>query len=181
MNPRRVFPFAALLALLVFGVAGAAPAPRDSLANKDARFARVSADGRYVVFVSLASDLVPSDINYATDVFLYDRETEETTLVSRRADGTQSRYDSDQPAISADGRFIAYVGGEGLLADPAESGLVVLDRQTGELTLASRGWEGLPANHPIWDPSISADGRYVVFVSWADNLVPGDTQTCRGY
>ena len=181
MNPRRFFPFAALLALLVFGVAGATPAPRHPLANKDARFARVSADGRYVVFVSLASDLVPGDINYATDVFLYDRETEETTLVSRRADGTQSRYDSDQPAISADGRFIAYVGGEGLLADPAESGLVVLDRQTGELTLASRGWDGFPANRPIWDPSISADGRYVVFVSWADNLVPGDTQTCRGY
>ncbi len=179
MNRKSAF-LIAVFVLILSGSIRAEPAPRGPVAGKDARQPAISADGRYVVFASPAADLVLGDTNYAIDIFLYDRETRQTSLVSRRADGAQSGYDSVDPAISADGRFIAFVGGSGLLPDPQEWGVVVYDRQTGQFTLVSRNSEGEPANDTVGRPSISADGRYVAFHSSADNLVPDDTQLCNG-
>lgn len=94
MNPRRLIPFAALLVLLVFGVAGAAPAPRAADGNRDSTAPSISADGRFVVFASEDFDLVPDDLNLRGDVFLYDRVSGETTLLSRGSGIEQQRRES---------------------------------------------------------------------------------------
>lgn len=74
----------------------------------DAGAPSMSADGRYVAFSSLASNLVPEDANGVSDVFVRDRETGTTELVSRAPDGAQWPSPSREPSISADGRLIAY-------------------------------------------------------------------------
>src|SRR5262249_38905760 len=68
----------------------------------------VSADGRFVVFESEANNLVPADRNAARDVFVHDRMTGATTLLSLAPDGTQFRTASDTPAISGDGRVVVF-------------------------------------------------------------------------
>jgi Tol biopolymer transport system component len=68
----------------------------------------ISGDGRYVVFVSEASNLLNDDQNQASDVLLYDRETETLRWVSRGADGGSANGESTTPVISADGRFVAF-------------------------------------------------------------------------
>lgn len=75
----------------------------------------VSADGRFVTFASVASNLVPDDTNEVSDVFVHDRSTSRTSRVSVAAHGAQSLGDSSSPAISADGRFVAFHCRDGLL------------------------------------------------------------------
>src|SRR5207244_2940325 len=74
----------------------------------------ISGDGRYVAFHSVASNLVPGDTNYnaslfiaGEDVFVHDRQTATTERVSVASDGSQANNDSSNPAISADGRYVA--------------------------------------------------------------------------
>ncbi len=69
----------------------------------------ISGDGRYIAFQSLATNLVADDTNGVADIFLYDRETGETTRLSRLPDGTQANGVSRQPALDASGRFCAFV------------------------------------------------------------------------
>jgi Tol biopolymer transport system component len=139
----------------------------------------ISADGRYVAFISLANNLVPGDTNGWFDVFVHDRQTGDTTRVSVASDGTQGNGSSATPAISADGRYVAFfsyafnlVPGDNNLFDD----IFVHDTQTGQTTrvsVASDGTQGNDNSAPA--PAISADGRYVAFSSLATNLVPGDT------
>jgi hypothetical protein len=68
----------------------------------------ISRDGRYVAFVSQASNLARGDRNRSADVFLRDLHAQTTTVVSRRADGGTANGPSGNPAISAEGRFIAF-------------------------------------------------------------------------
>ena len=70
--------------------------------------ADVSGDGRYVVFDSVANNLVPGDTDGTQDVFVHDRVTGSTELVSVAGDGTQANGSSFFPAISADGRYVAF-------------------------------------------------------------------------
>jgi Tol biopolymer transport system component len=76
--------------------------------NGDSSLPSISGDGRYVVFVSEASNLLDDDENHASDVLLYDRETESLRWVSRGADGGSANGESITPVISADGRFVAF-------------------------------------------------------------------------
>ena len=142
----------------------------------------MSADGRYVAFESKASNLVSGDTNGEQDIFVHDRQTGQTTRVSVASDGTQARsgtiYGSLSPSISADGRYVAFHS----YADNLVSGdtnlspdVFVHDRQTGQTTRVSVASDGTQANNVSARPSISADGRYVAFISYADNLVSGDT------
>ncbi len=83
----------------------------------------VSADGRFVAFSSEASNLVPGDTNGTSDVFVFDRKTGATTLVSVGMSGA-ANGNSNNPSISADGRFIAFEStASNLVAEP-----VVLNR-----------------------------------------------------
>jgi Tol biopolymer transport system component len=138
----------------------------------------ISADGRYVAFVSAASNLVPGDTNGKFDVFVHDRVTGQTTRVSVASDGTEGNDDSWWPSISADGRYVAFSSLASNLVPGDTNGtwdVFVHDRLTGQTTRVSVASDGTQGNNGSGDPSISADGRYVAFSSLASNLVPGDT------
>ena len=139
-------------------------------ANCDSHLPSVSADGRYVAFSSLASNLVPDDTNGANDVFVHDRQTGETTRVSISPNGTQMNYGSNWPSISGDGRLVAVVSFSAGYSD-----IYVHDRITATTILASHAPTGARGNYYSLRPVISKDGRFVAFDSGASNLVPGDT------
>ncbi len=77
--------------------------------NAYSSLASISADGRYVAFMSSASNLVPGDTNATTDIFVYDRQTHSIERVSVATNGTQANGQSVQPTISADGRFVKFI------------------------------------------------------------------------
>jgi Tol biopolymer transport system component len=137
----------------------------------------LSANGRYVAFDSLASNLAPGDAAGTWDVFVHDRQTGETTHVSVTSDGARANGDSLDPSISADGRYVAFQSDANNLA-PGDANsaydLFIHDRQTGETTCVSVTSAGVQGNGASDTPSISADGRYVAFRSAASDLVTGD-------
>jgi Tol biopolymer transport system component len=139
----------------------------------------MSADGRFVVFSSEASNLVDGDTNHSLDVFIRDRQTGQTTLASVSSSGAQANGDSYRPAISGDGRFVGFTSHASNLApvdrQHAYYDVFVHDRQTGATTLVSEGPSGAPGNGESNHPSLSENGRFVAFSSDADNLVPGKT------
>jgi Tol biopolymer transport system component len=147
-------------------------------ANDISLSASISSNGRYVTFSSAANNLVSGDTNNSDDIFVRDLQTRLTTRASLASDGTQANAPSDEPSISADGRFVAFgsfatnlVSGD----TNGKSDIFVHDRQTGTTTRVSVSSGGAQANDTVYMPAISADGRYVVFTSSASNLVPGDT------
>ena len=159
----------------------ATPAPVTTLpgppyqANHHSSSPAISADGRYVAFQSSASNLVPGDTNDAGDIFVYDRETQATELISLAEDGSQANDASGEPAISADGRWVVFSSmATNLVAEDTNALLDVFlrDRQTGRTTLVSAAVGGGTGNLMSMEPVISADGRWVAFTSYADNLVP---------
>ena len=142
----------------------------------------VSADGRYAVFYSDASNLVSGDTNSARDVFIHDRQTGETTRVSVDSAGAQANGDSFEPAVSADGRFVAFSSAAtNLVAGDTNDAndVFVRDRQANTTSRVSLGPGGANANGGSDSPSISGDGRLVAFTSAATNLVTGDTNNQR--
>jgi Tol biopolymer transport system component len=148
-------------------------------ADASSVYPSMSADGRLVAFASYATDLVPGDGNGTWDVFVHDRVTGETRLVSRSSAGVQGNGKSEDAAISADGRFVAFRSFASNLAPDPNGSLVmdvfVHDLPSGETTLASLGHQGEAANQNCDAPAMSADGRFVVFHSGSTNLVAGDT------
>jgi hypothetical protein len=102
-----------------------------------------------------------------------------TELISVASDVTQGNADSYTPAISADGRYVAFTSNASNLVEGDTNGksdIFVHDRKTGETTRVSVASDGTQANNGTgFGASISADGRYVAFKSVADNLVEGDT------
>jgi len=146
----------------------------------------VSADGTLVAFASYASDLVPGDLNGYADVFVHDRLTGATERVSvsssgEEANGRLTGWPSN-PAISADGRYVAFESEASNLVPGDLNGyadVFVHDRLTGVTERVSVSTSGEEANGYLagWPSNlaISADGRYVAFASQASNLVPVDT------
>ena len=138
----------------------------------------ISADGRFVAFGSLATNLVASDTNVAWDVFVHDRQTGTTTLVSVDSSGVQGNDGSEYPSLSSDGRFVAFTSGATNLvaSDTNGAGDVFMhDRQTGSTTRVSVGLAGVQADLQSEGAAISADDRFVTFYSNATNLVASDT------
>lgn len=137
----------------------------------------ISGNGRFVVFASDQPDLVPGDTNNADDVFLRDRQAGTTTRISVSPAGEQADSFSTQAAISADGRWIAFVSyATNLLpgVTSSECGQVYLyDRETGALDRISDTAAGVAGDGDSLDPSLSANGRYVSFETRTSNLFPG--------
>lgn len=144
--------------------------------NGGCRSAVMTPDGRYVAFVSEASDLVPDDTNRIADVFLRDVQAATTTLVSvgARAANTVSYFagTSEDPQISADGRFVAFSStATNLVPGVATAGdIYVYDRLAGSNLWASGSMRALlyPTNTVTtngvgYNPALSADGNYLVF------------------
>jgi Tol biopolymer transport system component len=146
-------------------------------ANGESWNATIAADGRYVAFESRARNLVPGYINGAWNIFVHDRQTGQTSLVSVASDGTQGDCCSTQPSISADGQYVAFQSLAGNLVSGDTNGtedIFVHDRQTGQTSRVSIASDGAQGNSDSRRPSISADGRHVAFDSRASNLVAGD-------
>ena len=137
----------------------------------------VSADGRFVAFWSNSSNLVAADTNQWADVFLRDRLMSTTRRMSVASDGSQANNFSGDPAISADGRYVAFASRAGNLAAGDTNGVFdvyVRDRLSSTTELVSVAMGGGAGNGASTVPRLSADGRFVVYMSVANNLVPGD-------
>ena len=135
-------------------------------------------DGRYVVFVSEATKLVPGDTNGLMDVFVRDLVKGTTTLVSVSNTGAQGDGDSSDCSISDDGRCVAFVSESANLVPGDTNGeqdVFVRDLVKGTTTRVSVGNTGTQADNWSDTPDISSDGGHVVFLSEATNLVRGDT------
>jgi Tol biopolymer transport system component len=143
------------------------------------RGSSLSADGRFVAFDSLATNLVAGDGNSAEDVFVHDRQGGTTELVSVAAFGGGGTSGSGTFfQISADGRFVAFDSGAWNLVVGDTNGawdVFVRDRQLGTTERVSVDSGGAQGNSGSSYPSISSDGRFVAFMSDASNLVTGDT------
>jgi Tol biopolymer transport system component len=137
----------------------------------------ISADGRYVAFETASPNLVANDTNGLSDVFVRDRETCNTIRASVNWRRVSARGSSGWPAISGDGRFVAFVSdAETLVYGDTNrvDDVFVYDREMRRTTRISVGWDGREAKGPSFKPSISHDGRFVAFASDADNLVRFD-------
>jgi hypothetical protein len=146
--------------------------------NSDSEYAVISSDGRYIVFESYASNLVAGDTNDATDVFIKNRETGETTRLSTDSDGAEGNDESDLPAVSSDGRYVVFESYATNLVvgdTNAKSDIFLKDTLTGSTTRVSTDSNGLESNNDSQISDVSSDGRLVVFDSYASNLVAGDT------
>jgi hypothetical protein len=141
----------------------------------------ISADGRFVAFVSSATNLVPDDTNGAFDVFVRDRQAGVTEVVSVSSSDAHGDDVSAAPSLSAGGRFVAFSSQAKNLVSGDINGVYdvfVRDRQsktTTRVSMSSSGAEGNGGSGNSNPSAISADGQHVVFNSLATNLVPGDT------
>ena len=138
----------------------------------------ISGNGRYVTFGSKSANLVPSDTNDVSDIFVYDRDTDSIERISLGAAGVQANAGSTDASVSADGRVVEFVSAASTLVagDTNERfDAFVRDRQTQVTTRVSVSSGGFEANNDTLDAIISDNGRYVALSSLASNLVQGDT------
>jgi Tol biopolymer transport system component len=142
-------------------------------ANGRSLHPQLSADGRFLVFASEASNLVPGDTNGTRDIFRKDLITGELLCCSTSASGEIGNGESYWPSISADGRYVAFDSNSNNLVPNDNNGkrdIFRKDLATGEIVRCSTSKMGEEANGDSLNPAISADGRYVAFCSKASNL-----------
>ncbi|WP_030239158.1 PD40 domain-containing protein [Streptomyces sp. NRRL S-350] len=151
--------------------------------------ASISGDGRYVAFSTAADNVVPGQQKHAYDVFVRDRRTGRTELISAGTGSTaddQSIRRAVNPSLSWDGRYVAFASDRtdlGAAVRRGRTNIYVTDRWTGTTRLVTVGADGTPADQNSFTPSLSADGRTVGFTSRASNLLPpaqGPADTSTG-
>lgn len=154
----------------------------------------LSADGRYVAFASAASNLIEDDTNDASDIFVFDRKSKRTERVSVSSEGEESVVDQSEdvmarggsfsPCMSAEGRYVAFGASAMNLVNDDLNGAIdvfVHDRRKRTTEIVSVRSDGGASTFSIWGSTpyggrcISADGRYVTFLSAAQNLIPNDS------
>ncbi|MFO0980645.1 MAG: hypothetical protein U1E76_02680 [Planctomycetota bacterium] len=137
----------------------------------------ISLNGRFVTFGSTSTNLVPNDTNLRSDIFVHDLQTAETTRVSVTSDGAQANDNSYPTTISLDGRFVAFESDASNFFGGDDHGpdVFVHDRVTGKTILASTSSSGQRGNDSSFGGSLSQDGRFVAFDSYASNFISGDT------
>lgn len=136
-----------------------------------------TADGRYVVFSSSATNLVSGDANGVADVFVRDMQTGVVALGSTNSAGQQANAACDQPSLSDDGKYLVFRStATNLVSDDTldYSDIFLKNLATGTTTRVSTTGTGTEAYNDSHSPAISGDGRYVVFCSAASNLVASD-------
>lgn len=137
-----------------------------------------SADGRYLAFSSADPALLPAPSTNTFEVYVLDLQSGRTRRVAAGLAGAAPTGDSIQPSISRDGRLVAFVSAaDNLVAGDTNRDLDVFvrDMHTGRTRRVSLGAGGRQATQDSTSSSISANGRFVAFTSFASNLVPGDT------
>jgi Tol biopolymer transport system component len=140
----------------------------------------ISADGRFVAFSSRATNLVPGQKHRVFDVYVRDLKTHRTTAVSVNSSGGPAWRTSINPSISADGRFVSFTSrAANLVADDTNGfdDVFLRDLQTGtteRISVSSGGAQSVQDQSGAGPFSLSADGRFAVFESTAQDLAPGD-------
>jgi tricorn protease-like protein len=140
--------------------------------------AQFSADARYVVFESAASNLVAGDSNFGSDIFVKDLQSGAIQRVSTDPAGVQGNGQSSNARFSADGRTVVFESSASNLVAGDSNGVTdvfVKDLQSGASRRVSSDAAGVQGNSSSTNAQISTDGRYVVFESYASNLVAGDS------
>lgn len=143
-------------------------------ANGFSAASEISPDGRYVLFGSLASNLATNDYNYCADVFLRDRQTGTTLLISANPDGFSGNGTSSSPSLSTNAGWVAFQSdATDLAADDANGATDIFVRNLalGQTALVSVNTNGVSGNQASTSPIMTADGRFVAFESLATDLV----------
>ena len=160
------------LARMPLGVGNAQP-------DGDSLLPSISADGRFVGFQSQATDLVAGDTNGFQDIFVWDRLTDTTQRMPLGVGNAEPNGASSDATLSGDGRFVAFDSAASKLTADDGNGstndVFVWDRQTNTVERMPKGVGGADPNDGSFVTSISADGRFVSFWSFATNLVDGRT------
>jgi len=146
--------------------------------NGFSRAPSISADGRYISYDSLATNLVENDTNQKGDVFVYDRLNQTTSRASVSSEGEQSNNFSFNHGISADGQYVSYSSvATNLVTNDTNrvQDVFVFNRQAQTTTRISVDAEGRQGNRDSRESVFSADGRFVAFQSNADTLTNDDT------
>jgi Tol biopolymer transport system component len=133
----------------------------------------ISSNGRYVAFVSNASNLVSGDTNNNLDVFVRDITAGTTIKADVTPLGACQETGATSPSISADGRYVTFVASVGVCSDSW-----VYDTQTGTSTIVSVDQSG-NGGVGVEGGAISDNDRYASFSSANANIVPGDTNNCE--
>lgn len=142
--------------------------------------AMISGDGKFVVFTSYATNLVPGDTNAAADVFVHELATVTTTRVSVSTSGQQGDAASDFATVSGDGRFVAFQSLAKNLVLGDTNNMVdvfVHDRVLGTTQIVSLNASGGPCAGGAGYPRISADGRVIAYSSVSNDIVLPDNFT----
>jgi hypothetical protein len=151
--------------------------PDGTVGNSVSVVSGISADGRYMAYYNLASDLVPGDSNNTRDIFVHDRKLETTERVSVASNGIEGDLGSFLASLSDDGRYVTFYSETTNLVPGDDNNLTdvfVHDRKKDTTTLLSRAGDGTVGNDASLEPAISGSGKYVVCSSLASDLVPGD-------
>jgi len=146
--------------------------------NGDSLPAGISTNGQFVLFKSTASNLVANATNNTGDVFVRDVVNGTTTLVSVNTNGWSGNGASRDPAMTPDGRYVAFVSAASDLVPGDTNGIpdvIVRDLQAQTTTLVSVGATSSGLGSSCESPVTTPDGRCVAFYSTATNLVPGVT------
>jgi Mg-chelatase subunit ChlD len=161
------------------GIVAASSTSTGVIANARSDDGSISADGLHVAFRSQASNLVANDTNgTAWDTFVKDLQTGAVDRVSVSSSGAQANGASVYPVLSADGRWVAFRSDATNLISGDTNGvgdIYLRDRQTNTTTRISVATGGGQSNGKSDRPTISNDGRYIVYESDATNLASGDT------
>ena len=149
--------------------------------NLPSNGARISSDASVIGFFSDGDGLVAGDTNVRSDVFVRNRTLNQTTRASVATGGTQGNDDSGSATPSGDGRYIVFASNaSNLVAGDTNNAtdIFIRDRHSGTTTRVL-GTGGVQPNDSSLAPVISDDGRYILFQSFATNLIVGDTNTDR--
>ncbi|MGI9601858.1 MAG: hypothetical protein ACR2QE_08230 [Acidimicrobiales bacterium] len=144
--------------------------------NGSSERADITPDGRFVTFASFANDLVAGDTNPGPDVFLHDRQTGITEIVSVDSSENQGMFGSLGGTVSDDGRFVAFHSVDQFDNDTNSTFDVYLrDRSFGLTRIMSTESTNTTAAGDSFDGVVSGDGSTVVWWSFSDDIVAGDT------
>jgi hypothetical protein len=149
-----------------------------NVGNDHSQASSISDNGLFACFQSVANNLVKNDKNNQQDVFLRDFSTGLTERISVDSAGVEGNGISQGGVVSSDGRYVVFDStSTNLVAGDtnAAQDVFLRDRQSGSTVRVSVDSSGKQAKQSSALATISADGRYVAFFSWATNLVPGDT------
>lgn len=152
----------------------------DGDGNGESRYAKISADGRYVVFQSAASNLTSGDNNGRIDIFLWDRNSGSLLNITKGATGNNDSLRPDVGFDSGYGGVVVFDTGAALVAADTNNAndVYAYDIGSGTFSLVSAAANGAVAVNGAQEGAVSGDGRFAVFRSFSSNLVAGDTNGC---